>query len=153
MNPVPRRVEHDHVRLFLDFIEHPEHISRDKPAVRQPVMRGIFPCRRHGLLHDFHPDYLLGDGSQHLRDRAGSTKQVEHRLVPQVSRIFAHRTVKHLCRPRIGLEEGKRRNLEFHFQKLFVEIILAIQNPRLVTLHHVGQRVIENVKNPHDSPL
>ena len=153
MYPIPRRIQHDHIRLLLNLIQHLKDIPRNKPAIIQPIPGSILPGSLHSLLNNLYPNHLFRHRSQHLPNRPRPAEQIKDRHILNIPDILPHRLIKHLSPSGIRLEERKRGDLEFHPKYLLIKIIFPIENPRLITLHHIGKRIIQNMKNPHNLPF
>ena len=133
MNPIPGRVQNNHIRLILDAVQHLQHITGDKFTVIQTVLSCISLCCLR---------------SHKLRNRAGAAVKVENHTALQRSHILSGCFVQYLRAVRVCLEKGKGGNFKFQSKQFFVKIILSIQDIRSVALHHIRFGIIDNMQNP-----
>ena len=142
VNAVSWRIQNDHVRFLRHFIQHFQHISGYKAAVADAISCCVFSGSFYRIFHNLHADHLAGNGRRKLGNSAGSTVKVKYYLISGSSYVCTHLGIQDLRRQGVWLEEGKRADLKLQPKKFFVEIILSIKDLRLITLYHIGQRII-----------
>ena len=153
MDTVSRRIKHDDVRFFFQLIQHLKYIACYEFAVGNTVSCSVFFCSLDRFFDNLHAYHLLCHRSQHLADGSRSAEEVEHGHVTDVPDIVPHRLIEHFSALGIRLEEGKRRDLEIQTKQFFIEVVLSPEDACLVALHHVGERIIENMQDAHDLSL
>ena len=95
MNPVSWRIQDDHIRFFLNLIQHFKYVPSNKFTVGKSVVCSIFFGCLHSFLDNLHTDHLFCHRRQHLRDRPSSAEQIEHCHIVDISDIITNCTVKH----------------------------------------------------------
>ena len=142
MDAISRRIQHDHVRFFLQFIQHLKYIACYEFTVGNTVSRSIFFCRLHRFFNNLHTDHFTGYRSQNLTDRPCPAEQIEHRHITDITDVFPHRLIQHFRSSCIRLKKREWSDLKFQTEQFFIKEILTKEDSGLVTFHHISKRVI-----------
>ena len=163
MHAVPRRVENNQIRLFLNLINYAQNISGNECTIGNSVFLRVLTCRRHRLFNDLNTDHFRSRRRNELRNRARPAVKIkDNRLfIHPVFRAFrrdpsdivSRDTVQHFGAIAVRLEERKRRYKKPQTEDLLFKRCLPIQDLCSLVLDNIRYRIIFRVQDACEPAL